>query len=277
MLPDDAASAIPGAAATSFADYLGVHHPSLLPPLATRDPAGADGTFDAGHLAPHATTIVSLTFPGGVLMAGDRRATLGNVIASRHIEKVFPADHYSVLGIAGSAGIGLDLARLFQVELEHYEKIEATMMSLDGKANRLAAMVRQNLSLALQGLAVVPLYAGFDAERHVGRLFSFDATGGRYEEHEHHSVGSGSVFARGALKKLWNPRLDEASAVRVGVEALYDAADDDSATGGPDVVRGLWPVVYVVDAAGTRRIPDRELEAVARALLDARSAAGREA
>ncbi|PPB49977.1 proteasome subunit beta [Arthrobacter pityocampae] len=275
MLPDDAAAAVPRAASTSFADYLGAHHPGLLPSNRSLGPAPA--TSDASRLAPHATTIVSLTFPGGVLMAGDRRATMGNVIASRHIEKVFPADRSSVLGIAGSAGIGVDLARLFQVELEHYEKIEATMMSLDGKANRLAAMVRQNLPMAMQGLAVVPLFAGFDADRHLGRLFSFDVTGGRYEEHEHHSVGSGSVFARGALKKLWNPHLTEASAVRVAVEALYDAADDDSATGGPDTVRGLWPVVYVVDAAGTRRVPERELEAVAHTIIDARSSAGREA
>ena len=275
MLPDEAAATVPRAASTSFADYLGVPHPALLPSNRTLGPVSP--AADAAHLAPHATTIVSLSFPGGVLMAGDRRATMGNVIASRHIEKVFRADHYSVLGIAGSAGIGVDLARLFQVELEHYEKIEATMMSLDGKANRLAAMVRQNLPMAMQGLAVVPLFAGFDADRHTGRLFSFDVTGGRYEEHEHHSIGSGSVFARGALKKLWNPRLDEASAVRVAVEALYDAADDDSATGGPDAVRSLWPVIYVVDAAGARRIPERDLEAASRSVIDARSAAGREA
>ncbi|MUK01087.1 proteasome subunit beta [Vibrio cholerae] len=275
MLPDDAAAAVPRAASASFSDFLGAHHPGLLPSNRTLGPM--TGSADASHLAPHATTIVSLTYLGGVLMAGDRRATMGNVIASRHIEKVFPADRYSVLGIAGSAGIGLDLTRLFQVELEHYEKIEATMMSLDGKANRLAAMVRQNLPMAMQGLAVVPLFAGFDRDRHVGRLFSFDVTGGRYEEHEHHSVGSGSVFARGALKKLWKPRLDEETAVRVAVEALYDAADDDSATGGPDTVRSLWPVVYVVDATGARRIPERDLEAVSHAIIDARSAAGREA
>ena len=274
MLQDDAPAAVPHAAPVSFSEYLGTHHPGLLP--VGRAPGGGTAV-DASSLAPHATTIVSLTYSGGVLMAGDRRATMGNVIASRHIEKVFPADHYSVLGIAGSAGIGLDLTRLFQVELEHYEKIEATMMSLDGKANRLAAMVRQNLPMALQGLAVVSLLAGFDAARRVGRLFSFDVTGGRYEEYEHHSVGSGSVFARGALKKLWSPRLDERSAVRVAVESLYDAADDDSATGGPDTVRNLWPVVFVVDAAGARRIPDHELETVAHAIVEARSSAGREA
>jgi proteasome beta subunit len=274
MMPEEAAAAVARAASTSFSDHLGRHHPDLLASRSRIDfPAQGAGPA----LAPHATTIVALTFGGGVLMAGDRRATMGNVIASRHIEKVFPADMYSVLGIAGTAGIALDLTRLFQVELEHYEKIEGTRMSLDGKANRLAAMVRQNLPMALQGLAVVPLFAGFDTSRHEGRLFSFDVTGGRYEEQEHHSVGSGSVFARGSLKKLWKPNLDEESAVRVAVEALYDAADDDSATGGPDVVRQLWPVVYTVNSAGTRRIPERELETTARDVIASRSIAGREA
>ena len=210
-------------------------------------------------------------------MAGDRRATMGNMIASRHIRKVFPADSYSVLGIAGTAGLALDMIRLFQVELEHYEKIEGTPMSLDGKSNRLAAMVRQNLPLALQGLAVIPLFAGFDTERHTGRMFSYDVTGGRYEEYEHHSVGSGSVFARGALKKLWRPGLDQDEAVRIAVESLYDAADDDSATGGPDLVRQLWPVVYVVNSAGMREIPERELQQLAKDLVARRSIAGREA
>ena len=210
-------------------------------------------------------------------MAGDRRATMGNMIASRHIRKVFPADTYSVLGIAGTAGLALDMIRLFQVELEHYEKIEGTPMSLDGKSNRLAAMVRQNLPLALQGLAVIPLFAGYDTERRTGRMFSYDVTGGRYEEYEHHSVGSGSVFARGALKKLWRPGLDQDEAVRIAVESLYDAADDDSATGGPDLVRQLWPVVYVVNSAGMREIPERELHQLAEDLVARRSIAGREA
>ncbi len=273
MMPEEAAAAVARAASTSFSDHLGRHHPDLLASRSRLD-FPAQG---AAAAVPHATTIVSLTFAGGVLMAGDRRATIGNVIASRHIEKVFPADLHSVLGIAGTAGLALDLTRLFQVELEHYEKIEGTRMSLDGKANRLAAMVRLNLPMALQGLAVVPLFAGYDTGRHEGRLFSFDVTGGRYEEQEHHTVGSGSVFARGSLKKLWKPNLDEESAVRVAVEALYDAADDDSATGGPDVVRQLWPVVYTVNSAGTRRIPERELEATARDVISSRSIAGREA
>lgn len=273
MLPEDAASAIGRAASTSFSDYIAAHNPAALP--SARNAANHAG--NGVDLAPHATTIVSLTYAGGVLMAGDRRATMGNIIASRHIEKVFPADTFSVLGIAGSAGIALDITRLFQVELEHYEKIEGMRMSLDGKANRLAAMIRANLPLALQGLAVVPLFAGFDTTRRVGRLFSYDVTGGRYEEQEHHSVGSGSVFARGALKKLWKPNLGEDAAVKVAVESLYDAADDDSATGGPDVVRQLWPVVYTVNSAGARRIPERSLSEAAEEIIASRSVSGREA
>ncbi|EMY35610.1 proteasome subunit beta [Arthrobacter crystallopoietes BAB-32] len=268
-------SQISHAATSSFTEYLARSAPDMLPGART---AGAAATgASAEPLAPHATTIVAMTYAGGVLMAGDRRATMGNMIASRHIEKVFPADLYSVLGIAGTAGIALDVTRLFQVELEHYEKIEGTLLSLEGKANRLGAMIRGNLPMALQGLAVIPLFAGFDLDRRVGRLFSYDVTGGRYEEQEHHSVGSGSVFARGSLKKLWKPNLDEAQAVLVAVEALYDAADDDSATGGPDVVRQLWPVVYTVNAAGARRIPERELAAAAEGVIASRAVAGREA
>ena len=267
---DFLAERIVAAATSSFTEHLAAARPDLLP-FNRSLPA------DASTMAPHATTIVAMSFAGGVLMAGDRRATMGNVIASRHIEKVFPADRYSVLGIAGTAGIAIDVARLFQVELEHYEKIEGMLLSLEGKATRLGAMIRGNLPLALQGLAVVPLFAGFDLESGVGRLFSYDVTGGRYEELEHHSVGSGSVFARGALKKLWRPGLAEDDAVRVAVEALYDAADDDSATGGPDPVRQLWPVVYTVTRAGGRRVAEHELATVAGNIIASRSTAGREA
>ncbi len=178
-------------ATSSFTEHLQRSRPELLP-FTQSLPAGMVPA------SPHATTIVALTYAGGVLMAGDRRATMGNIIASRHIEKVFPADQYSVLGIAGTAGLAIDITRLFQVELEHYEKIEGTPpLSLVGKANRLGAMIRGNLPMAMQGMAVVPLFAGFDHVSGVGRLFSYDVTGGRYEEQEHHSVGSGSVFARG--------------------------------------------------------------------------------
>jgi len=203
-------------------------------------------------------------------MAGDRRATMGNVIAQRDIEKVFPADEYSCVGIAGTAGLAVELVRLFQVELEHYEKIEGLSLSLDGKANRLATLIRGNLALAMQGLAVVPLFAGFDLETTAGRIFSYDVTGGRYEEHAFHSVGSGSMFARGSLKKLYSPDLAEGDAIAICVEALYDAADDDSATGGPDLARRIYPVVAAVSADGFRRLPDDEIGAIVQAVVASR-------
>ncbi|WP_207345392.1 proteasome subunit beta [Arthrobacter sp. E3] len=259
---------------SSFLDHVSRNNPALLP-FGRTLPAG---TMPA---TPHGTTIVALSFEGGVLMAGDRRATMGSMIANRHIEKVFPADKYSVLGIAGTAGIAIDMVRLFQVELEHYEKIEGTLLSLEGKANRLGAMVRANLPMALQGLSVVPLFAGIETggpetDQAVGRLFSYDVTGGRYEELEHHSVGSGSVFARGALKKLWHPGLTAQQAVEVAIEALFDASDDDSATGGPDLVRRLWPVVYVVTYDGATRVGDDALATVVQTMVTRRSLERRE-
>lgn len=219
---------------------------------------------------PHATTIVALATSEGVVMAGDRRATMGNIIAQRDIEKVFPADEHSVVGIAGAAGVAVELVRLFQVELEHYEKIEGVPLSLDGKANRLATLLRGNLGMAMQGLAVVPLFAGYDLDRSRGRIFSYDVTGGRYEERDHHAVGSGSVFARGSLKKLYRVGLSSADGVIAAVEALYDAADDDSATGGPDLTRRIFPVIAVADADGVRMLPDEEVGAVVEQVVAAR-------
>jgi proteasome beta subunit len=259
---------LPGAFMTpgtsSFSDFLGIHAPQMLP---------GGRALPAGHVeAPHGTTIVSATYPGGVIMAGDRRATMGNVIAQRDIEKVFAADEFSCVGIAGTAGLAVEVVRLFQVELEHYEKIEGAQLSLDGKANRLATLIRNNLPMAMQGLAVVPLFAGFDLETQVGRIFSYDVTGGRYEEHSFHAVGSGSMFARGSLKKLYGPELTEGETVAVCVEALYDAADDDSATGGPDLARKIYPVVLVVTADGVRRVPQGEIGAIVNAVVDARLA-----
>jgi proteasome beta subunit len=220
--------------------------------------------------APHGTTIVAVTHANGVVMAGDRRATMGNIIAQRDIEKVFQADDYSVVGIAGTAGLAIEMVRLFQVELEHYEKMEGHVLSLDGKANRLSAMIRGNLGMAMQGLAVVPLFAGYDLDGGIGRIFSYDVTGGRYEEHSFHSVGSGSVFARGALKKRYRDDVDSEAAVRLCVDALYDAADDDSATGGPDLTRRIWPVVMTVSDEGVRRVPDDEIGAVVQSIVDER-------
>ena len=193
------------------------------------------------------------------MVAGDRRATMGNIIAQRDIEKVYPADEFSIIGIAGAAGIAVEMVGLFQVELEHYEKIEGAPLSLVGKANRLATMIRMNLPLALQGLLVVPLFAGWDAPAEQGRIFSYDATGGRYEEHAFFSVGSGAVFARGSLKKLYRPDLEASEATMAVIQALYDAADDDSATGGPDMTRKIFPVVLLATAEGVHRIQDAQI------------------
>jgi proteasome beta subunit len=196
-------------------------------------------------------------------MAGDRRATMGNIIAQRDIEKVFPADEFSCVGIAGTAGLAVEMVRLFQTELEHYEKIEGSTLSLDGKANRLAALIRSNLGMAMQGLAVVPLFAGFDPGAEQGRIFSYDVTGGRYEETAFYSVGSGSLFARGSLKKLYRADLSDEQCVTAVVQALYDAADDDSATGGPDVTRRIFPVVTVITDDGFRKYTDDQVAAIA--------------
>src|SRR6476620_4209528 len=257
-----AAYLMPGT--SSFSDFLSEQAPDLLPSRRVV-PQG-----HAGDLAPHGTTIVAATFPGGVVMAGDRRATMGNIIAQRDIQKVFPADEYSCVGIAGSAGIAVEVVRLFQTELEHYEKIEGMTLSMDGKANRLAALIRGNLGMAMQGLAVVPLFAGYDLAADQGRIFSYDVTGGRYEETAFHSVGSGSLFARGALKKLYRADLDAEGCVTAVVQALYDAADDDSATVGPDLARRIFPVVGVITGDGYRRWPDADVAAVADLVIAAR-------
>jgi len=245
---------------SSFADFLA--ETGLVP---SRVSAG-EGSIQV----PHATTIVALATADGVVMAGDRRATMGNIIAQRDIEKVFPADEHSVVGIAGAAGVAVELVRLFQVELEHYEKIEGLPLSLDGKANRLATLLRGNLGMAMQGLAVVPLFAGFDLDRQRGRIFSYDVTGGRYEERDHHAVGSGSVFARGSLKKLYRGGMTTADAVMASVEALYDAADDDSATGGPDLTRRIFPVIAVAEVDGVRMLADAEVGQVVEQVVAAR-------
>jgi proteasome beta subunit len=237
---------------SSFSDFAARVAPNVLP-------SQRNVSAGAGDLVPHGTTIVAATFPGGVVVAGDRRATMGNVIAQRDIEKVYPADEFSIIGIAGAAGIAVEMVGLFQVELEHYEKIEGAPLSLVGKANRLATMIRMNLPLAMQGLLVVPLFAGWDAAAEEGRIFSYDGTGGKYEEHAFFSVGSGAVFARGSLKKLYRPDLEAGEATMAVIQALYDAADDDSATGGPDLTRKIFPVVLLATTDGVHRINDAQI------------------
>ena len=249
---------------SSFTDFVSRVAPDVLPTSRAAVPG-------MGDLSPHGTTIVAATFPGGVVVAGDRRATMGNIIAQRDIEKVFAADEFSIIGIAGAAGLAVELVGLFQVELEHYEKIEGAPLSLVGKANRLATMIRLNLGLAMQGLVVVPLFAGWDELTEEGRIFSYDATGGRYEEHAYFSVGSGSVFARGSLKKLYRPDFNADEAALAVIQALYDAADDDSATGGPDMQRKIFPVVLAATADGVRKMSEVETTEMITRLMASRT------
>ena len=259
------AQAIPAAYLTpgagSFTEFVARTEPQLLPG------SRFDGRPAALPDLPHGTTIVALATRDGVVIAGDRRATMGSMIAQRDIEKVFVTDLYSAVGIAGTAGLAVEIVRMFQLELEHYEKIESVRLSLDGKANRLAAMVRGNLGAALQGLAVVPLFAGYDTDvadpSRAGRIYSYDVTGGRYSEHDFHAVGSGSVFAKSALKKRFRPGVATDEAVRLAVEALYDAADDDSATAGPDLTRRIFPVVVAIGTDGAIRWADDAVGAIA--------------
>ncbi|GAB2950783.1 proteasome subunit beta [Nonomuraea fastidiosa] len=249
---------------SSFTEFVSSYAPELLP---RRDEMLAT---PIGDQVPHATTIVAATFAGGVVMAGDRRATSGNIISQRDVEKVFRADDYSCMGIAGTASTGLEFARLYRVELEHYEKLEGRTMSVQGKANRLATMIRGNLGMAMQGLVVVPLFAAYDPDKDEGRIFSYDVAGGPYERDRFDAIGSGSIFARGSLKKLYRDGATADDTVMTLIQALYDAADDDSATGGPDVARKIWPVVAVIDADGFRRLSDDEVSGYVQQMLDAR-------
>lgn len=259
------------AGTSSFTDFLRAQAPELLP---GRRPSIA-GRLDVPP--PHGTTIVALTFSGGVAIAGDRRGTSGNLISQRDIEKVFVTDSYSAVGIAGTAGLALEMVRLYTVDLAHYEKMEGVSLSLDGKANKLATMVRGNLDVAMAGLAVLPLFVGFDVEAEDpargGRIVNFDVVGGRYEEHAgFHAVGSGSLFARSALKKLYDPDSDARAASHHAVAALFDAADDDTATGGPDLARKIYPTVITITAAdGAVHLSDDEAAAVAEAVVTERS------
>jgi proteasome beta subunit len=259
---------------SSFTDFLRAHAPELLP---ARRPAGMASTAGAPDL-PHATTIVAAVFRGGVLLAGDRRATSGNLIAYRDMDKIYATDQYSAVGVAGTAGIGIELVRLYQAELRLYEKIEGVSLSLDGKTNKLATMVRGNMDAAMAGLIALPLFAGYDVDAadpdKGGRIVSFDAAGGRYEEFAgYHAIGSGSLFAKSAMKKLHDPATDVDTAVRNAVESLYDAADDDSATGGPDLVRRIFPTVITITGAdGAVKLPAERTAEVAEQVIAGRMA-----
>jgi proteasome beta subunit len=254
----------------SFTDFLASHSPELLPRTRGLSLPSVPGGSDVIKDLPHATTIVAAACDRGIVVAGDRRATAGNVISKRDVEKVFRSDEFSAIAMAGVASIGLEFIRLFQVELEHYEKMEGRSLSLEGKANRLGSMVRGNIPLAMQGLAMIPLFAGYDEETGVGRIFSYDVAGGPYEEHRFFSIGSGSVFAKSSLKKLYSDGMSVTDAVLACVQALYDAADDDSATGGPDLTRRIFPVIATVTDDGFRRLSDAESADYAQQVVDGR-------
>lgn len=219
---------------------------------------------------PEGTTILALRYADGVVMAGDRRATAGNVIAHRRMKKVYAADEFSAVAISGTAGMAIELIRLFQTELEHYEKIEGTRLSLEGKANYLARMVRGNLPLAFQGLAVVPLFCGFDESGGTGRLYTFDVIGGRYEEQDYAATGSGGAEAKAFIKGVYETELSEDTAIAIAVEALVAAAEEDAATGGPDLRRGIYPNVVVVNRDGIVEVDEGRIEDVATAVLGGR-------
>ena len=226
----------------------------------------------AGDLqdVPEGTTVLALRYADGVVMAGDRRATAGNVIAHKRVQKVFAADEFSAVAISGTAGMAVELIKLFQTELEHYEKIEGTRLSLEGKANFLARLVRNHLPLAFQGLVVVPLFCGYDEQVGEGRLYSFDVVGGRYEEQDYAATGSGGQEAKSFLKATYAANVDEATALRLAVEALVAAAEEDAATGGPDVRRGIFPNVVTVTSTGLAELGDERLAEIASSVLEAR-------
>ena len=245
---------------SSFSELLKTTEPDLLP---ERD-------MHRQVAIPEGTTVLALRFADGVIMAGDRRATEGFQIAHRSIEKVFEADDMSAVGIAGAAGPAVEMVRLFQTELEHYEKVEGERLSLEGKANKLSQMIRANLPAAMQGLAVVPVFAGYDELRNEGRIFKYDITGGRYEEDDYHATGSGGKDARSSLKKRFRADLARDEAVKIAIEALFDAADEDVGTGGPDLMRGIFPTVVAITVEGTVEIAEGEIRRLFEELIGER-------
>ena len=250
---------------SSFAEFLRRVSPGLLPSVleAAADEGGSPPV-------PHGTTVLALRYRDGVVMAGDRQASEGYQVAHRRIEKIFKADDLSGVGIAGAAGPAMEMARLFQTELEHYEKVEGENLSLDGKANKLGQMIRMNLPMAMQGLVVVPIFAGFDERTGTGRLFKYDVTGGRYEETDYFAQGSGGKDARDSLKKRFKRDMAREDALRVSIEALIDAADEDLGTGGPDLLRGILPSVKLITRSGFVDVPEEEIRRHCEAVLSDR-------
>jgi proteasome beta subunit len=268
LFPDDYGS--------SFFDYLIQQRPDLAPggrPWASvpaapaREPAGMTSQIPP---APHGTTVLALRYEKGVVIAGDRRATEGFQIAGRQMEKVFRIDDYSAMAIAGTAGPCIEMAKLFQTELEHYEKLEGVQLSAEGKANKLGQMVKANLPMVFQGLIVIPLYVGYDVRRKEGRIFKYDITGGRYEESEYHSIGSGGKDARNTMREHYKKSLSEEDALKIAMLALYNAAEEDVGTGGPDLIRGIYPTAKVINESGITDVDDRRIAGVYASLIEQR-------
>lgn len=260
---------------SSFFDFLTAQHPDLTPGVraAAMAPAGVDLSRQAGSVTvPQATTVLGLKYQDGVVIAGDRRATEGFQIAERRIEKVFKIDDYSAMAIAGAAGPCVEMAKLFQTELEHYEKLEGVQLSCEGKANKLGQMVKANLPMVFQGLVVMPLYVGYDLKRAEGRIFKYDLAGGRYEESDYHAIGSGGKDARNAMREHFRKGMSEQEGLKLALLALYNAADDDVGTGGPDLVRGIYPTAKIVNAAGITDVPEQQIHGIYEEMLAARRA-----
>jgi len=266
-LPSFASGSDPG---PSFSEFLRRIAPDAWPPVLNRS-EGPGGPASSRFDVPHGTTIACVRYAGGVVMAGDRRATEGYTIASRRMDKVMPADHWSGVAIAGAAGPAMEMVKLLQTELEHYEKVEGEPLSLEGKANKLSQMIRANLPAAMQGMVVVPLFAGYDLRREDGRLFKYDVTGGRYEEADYATTGSGGVHARNWIKAGYRPGMESGEAVDLALLALFQAADEDSATGGPDLVRRIYPSVATIDSNGFALLTDDAVEARTTELLQGRA------
>lgn len=252
---------------SSFFDFVSTHHPGLTPGghgvvpgdrWAQPEPARSGGPM----AVPHATTVLAIKYQQGVVIAGDRRATEGFQIADRRIEKVFKIDEFSAMAIAGAAGPCIEMARLFQTELEHYEKLEGMQLSCEGKANKLGQMVKANLPMVFHGLVVMPLYVGYDLKRAEGRIFKYDLAGGRYEESDYHAIGSGGKDARNTMREYFQKNLSEPDALKLALTALYNAADDDVGTGGPDLVRGIYPTAKFVTAEGIADVADDRIRSV---------------
>ena len=244
-------------ASCSFYELLRSKHPSLLPQINLEQKEEAKEHFNS---VPHGTTILALKYREGVVIGGDRRATEGFQVSARRIEKVYKADEYSAIAIAGAAGPCIEMAKLFQTELEHYEKLEGISLTTEGKANKLTQLVKSNLPFAAQGLIVIPIFVGFDIRCGEGRIFKYDITGGRYEETEYYATGSGGKDARNSMKKLYKKDMSEEEAIKVALEALHDAAEEDVGTAGPDLIRGIYPTVKTVTKKGISDVPEAQLK-----------------